>query len=33
MDADAETINTLYWMWKTLVVTEIGVWVDMFLVT
>jgi hypothetical protein len=33
MGGDAETINTLYWMWKTLVVAEIGLWVDMFLVT
>jgi hypothetical protein len=33
MGGDEETINTLYWMWKTLVAAEIGVWVDMFLVT
>ncbi len=32
MGGDAETINTLYWMWKTLVTAEIGVWVGMFLV-
>jgi hypothetical protein len=30
MGGDEETINTLYWMWKTRVAAEIGVWVDMF---
>jgi hypothetical protein len=33
MGGDGETINTLYWMWKTLVAAEIGVWVGMFFVT
>jgi len=33
MGGDVETINTLYWMWKTLLAAEMGVWVGMFLVT